>query len=130
MGSFGYWKARKDMIQTINELKNDIPAFLGGLGKAMYRSVKSGQAGELSGDARLDKGLSERMLNDLLGSQSPWAKILLDYGKETIPYLKDHPELIMQIAPMIQQFLGPRGAMGGEKQPLSNTIFHPGLGKE
>lgn len=114
MGSLGYWKARHDMVQIIDELKNDLPAFAGILGKSLFKSANATRAAEASAEARIDKGLSERMLDDFLNSQSPWAKMLVDYGKESIPYLKDHPELITQIIPLAQQFFGARSGKGGQ----------------
>ena len=122
MGYFAYWKARKDTIQLINELKNDLPTSIELLGKAMWKSVKGGIGATASAESRLDQGLARRMTDDFLSSQSPWAKMLLDYGKESIPYLKEHPELITQLLPMVQQFFGQKGG-----QRLNNSEPYLGL---
>lgn len=115
MGSGVYWKARKDTIKLVNELKNDLPTALTLLGKAMGKTSRAIDAAGASAEARIDKGLATRMMDDFLESQSPWAKMLLDYGKNSIPYLKEHPELITQIVPLAQQFFGARAGEGQQR---------------
>lgn len=119
MSSFGYLKARRDAIHIINELKSDLPAALGILGKSLAHSKNSMVAAAASADSRLDKAVSERLLSDFLNSQSPWAKLLLEYGKETVPFLQDHPEAIETLLPLIQKYLGAMGA----KDLSSNEPF-------
>ena len=124
MGVFAYWWTRRDVIQIINELKADLPTSLNLLGKAMFKSVKSSEGAALSADTRLDKGLASRMVDDFLGSQSPLAKMALDYGKESIPYLREHPELLPQLITYAREFFGQKAP-----QSSNNRERFLGLGK-
>ena len=128
MGSVAYWKVRKDTIQMIDELKKDLPTTVDLLGKSLFKSVKGSRAAEDSQGVRLDKAVGERLLNDFLESQSPLAKIALDYGKQTIPFLREHPEALEYALPYIQKFFG--GGLGLPGAPAGNSKERNlGLGK-
>jgi len=106
MGSVAYWKVRKDTIQMIDELKKDLPTAVDLLGKSLFKSVKGSNAAESANGVRMDKAVGERLLNDFLGSQPPLATMALDYGKETIPFLREHPVALEYALPYIQKFFG------------------------
>lgn len=110
---------KKDAIQIINELKADVAAAPQIIGAQLAKSFSGQLGGLLSGSGRLDKGLASRLFNDFTKSQSPIAQWLIEYGKESIPFLQDHPELIAEVLPHLSKLAPGLGGLlgGGDSKP-------------
>ena len=111
---------KKDAIQIINELKADVAAAPQIIGAQLAKSFSGQLGGLLSGSGRLDKGLASRLFNDFTKSQSPIAQWLIEYGKESIPFLQEHPELIAEVLPHLSKLAPGLGGLlggGGDSKP-------------
>jgi len=88
------------------------------LAKAIGQTIKMSFLGNLSGQARLDKGLKGAMTQDIIDEKMPIINLAGDFlGINTKAYIKKHPDAlaqIMQIAgPYLQKFQG-GGNDGGQ----------------
>ena len=96
---------KADAITVINELKQDLADAPEVLGQKFAQTLAKSFGGMLSGDSRLDKGLAKRMVEDFTTSQDPMVQMILGQAKNTLPYLSEQPELMPQVAGLIQKFL-------------------------
>lgn len=77
----------------------------GALGQGVAKSLKMSLMGELSGRARLDKGLAGAFVQDVIDKKAPILGILDNVlGTNTTDYLKKNPQAIMGLMPLIEKF--------------------------
>lgn len=91
-------------------------AFSGGIAKSLQMSVM----GQLSGNARLEKGLKGAITKDVIDEKMPIINLVGDFmGINTKKYITKHPDAMAQImrmfGPQIQQFMQGRGNNGGQR---------------
>lgn len=79
------------------------------LSSSLATSLRMSVLGQLSGPARLDKGLKGAMASDVVENKMPVINLLGDvFGINTSKYIAKHPDALMQLMgdPRVQQFLG------------------------
>ena len=79
------------------------------LSGSLATSLKMSVLAQLSGPARLDKGLKGAMASDIVENKMPMINLLGDiFGINTSKYIARHPDAMMQLMgdPRVQQFLG------------------------
>lgn len=110
-------------------IREDIGALLKVAGTTMFQSAKMSMLQGLGANAKLEKGLKGAMAQDILEEKMPLLNLAGDLlGFNTKQYLAKNPDLIMQLAPLAQKFLGGKGSfdlgslMGGgqHSQPRGN----------
>lgn len=91
---------------------------LSGTGQAIAKSVKMSFLGELSGKARLDKGLKGALAKDVIDQKFPALNLISEFlGENTKKYISKNPDGVLQLlnlaAPMITPMLQ-KGFNGGQ----------------
>jgi len=83
-----------------------------GVSSGLAQSMKMSVLGQMSGPARLDKGLKGAMAVDVVENQMPIVNLIGDvFGINTKKYISKHPEAMLQLAQKFAPQL--RGLMGG-----------------
>ena len=93
-----------------------------GLGSSVAKSLKFSMLGQLSGPARLEKGLKSAMTQDVIDKQFPLVNLIGDFfGVNTQKYIAKHPDAIGQLAALAMPYV--KGLMG------NNGFQLPGQGQ-
>jgi len=113
---FRYETDEQGNIQVDARLANLIKM----VGSQMAQSVKMSIMGQLSGPARLDKGLKGAIAADVVEEKMPILNLIGDFmGINTTKYVQKHPEAMLQLA---KQFLPQiMGAQQQRNNPGSNN---------
>lgn len=106
----------------INELKRDFADSLPILTKKVAESLKFSLMGQASGDARVEKGLNEAVVSDLVNAENPMVGMILDQFPQAKKYLMKNPQAVPYVLQMLQRFggktQGGTGAGNGGLLPL------------
>ena len=81
-------------------------------------------------DARQVKAMNRRLGEDVINLQSPEVKVLLEMFPNAAAYVKENPDLIMELLPRIQALQGNEGfkltdLLGGSPPSSSRSSSHP-----
>lgn len=87
---------------------------LSGVGQSIAKSIKMSFLGELSGKARLDKGLKTAIAQDVIDEKMPVLNLVSEFlGENTKKWITKHPEGVLQLmnfaAPMLQKAMQNNG---------------------
>jgi len=87
-----------------------IKAFSSGMAKSLKMSLLQG----LSVNSKLESGLKTAITTDAITKKMPLLGLVGDFlGVNTQEYITKHPDALIQLAPMLQGFLGRRGQNDG-----------------
>lgn len=85
------------------QIERRLNALLTGAGASMMKSAKMGFLGQLSGQARLEKGLKGAMAKDIVDNKMPLLSLVGDFlGYNVKQYIGKNPDALMQLVSMPQ----------------------------
>ena len=118
---FRYKEDEDGNVKVDARLANVMKMFTNGVAKSIQMSIM----GQLSGPARLDKGLKGAIAQDVVEKNVPVLGLVGDFlGINTTKYIKDHPDAMMQLAryfaPTIMKMQ--QGMQGQHNSPGSNRV--------
>lgn len=106
-------EAESFTIDLVNELKKEAVEALPILASKAAESMKYSLMGQKSGDARLEKGMNEALVSDVINQSNPLIGMIMDQFPQGKEYLAKHPDALPQILDLIQKFTGGQGAPAG-----------------
>lgn len=80
---------------------------------SLFARFQFSAMGQKSGEARLEKGLQNAMMSDVIDSQSPLLGIVMEQFPQVKNYLLKHPNAIPQVLQMVAPLLQGKGFKGG-----------------
>lgn len=88
-----------------------------------FTKIKFGGMGEISGQSRLEKGLQNAVMDDVINSQSPILGMIIEQFPQVKSYLMKHPNAIPQVLGMLAPLLQGQGLknMFGAKTGSAST---------
>lgn len=103
---FRYEEGEDGEVLLDARLGKMMSAFSSGIAQSLKMSMLQG----LSVQSKLDKGLKGAIASDVVENQMPMISLIGDVlGINTKKYIANHPDALMQLAPMIQAFMGKIG---------------------
>ena len=124
-------KTYQPLVETVQELleyKLDekgnpmidarILAWAGAIGHSLMASLQGSILGQMSGKARMEKGLKGAMARDISEKQMPILGLIGEFlGVNTSKYVEKHPEAMMQLANQFLPSLLAQKQGGGSNKP-------------
>lgn len=138
MSCYSIWRLEKleskipsldDYVQIDEEtgeiqIEKRLNALMTGAGASMMKSLKMSFLGQLSGNARLEKGLKGAMAKDIIDNKMPLLSLVGDFlGYNVKQYVAKNPDALMQLIsmPQVQGMLA--NVMGNNSQKSDGKVW-------
>lgn len=99
-------EAESFAIDVINQLKQEAVEAIPIVSSKVAESMKYSIMGKQSGDARLEKGMNEALVSDVVNQKNPMIGMIMDNFPQAKEYLAKNPNALPQILKLLERFGG------------------------